>query len=80
VLGVQLGDPPGGREHQDVALVQAGLLLLADPADVLRLGALMTLDRDPGRRPGGRFDPVVDPVDMLLLGLQLSPLDRLGIG
>ena len=80
VLGVQLGDPPGRREHQDVTLVQAGLLLVADTADILRLSALMTLDRDPGRRSGAASTRVVDPVDVLLLELQFSPLDRLGIG
>ena len=47
VLGVQLGDPAGRGEHEYVALVQPGLLLLADTADVLRLRALVPFDRDP---------------------------------
>ena len=58
VLGIQLGDPAGGGEHQHVALVEAGLLLVADPADVLRLTALVPFDRDPGGGSSGFGDPV----------------------
>jgi hypothetical protein len=80
VLCVQLGDPAGGGVDQHVALVEAGLLLVADPPDVLRLTALVPFDRDPGGGPGGLVDPGVDPVDVCLLCVQLSPFDIFQIG